>query len=263
METKACKKCGIEKNIEEFYFLKKLNRHESKCLDCRNKYNQEWSEKNKEKRQKYRKQYLEENKQTIYAKKKEYRKQHKKEISEYNKQYLQNNREKIMKKRKQTQQENIEKVRQQRKEYVEKYYESIREKRKEYYLKNKERENKRSAEYYKKRKKVDPIFKLKTQMRNLIYDSFKRANIKKNKNAKEILGCETNFFINYLLNTFKDNYGYEWDGKEPVHIDHIKPLKQCNTEEEVIKCCYYTNLQLLKAEDNLKKGDKTNWELEV
>ena len=36
-----------------------------------------------------------------------------------------------------------------------------------------------------------------------------------------------------------------------------------NTEEEVIKCCYYTNLQLLKAEDNLKKGDKTNWELEV
>ena len=62
MEIKVCKKCGIEKNIEEFYFLKKLNKYESKCLDCRNKYNQEWNEKNKEKRQKYRKQNIEEKK---------------------------------------------------------------------------------------------------------------------------------------------------------------------------------------------------------
>ena len=81
--------------------------------------------------------------------------------------------------------------------------------------------------------------------------------------TEEIIGISLKEFYYYLLKTFKDNYGYEWDGKEPVHIDHINPLKQCNTEEEVIRCCYYTNLQLLKAEDNLKKGDKTNWELEV
>ena len=86
--------------------------------------------------------------------------------------------------------------------------------------------------------------------------------LKSNKTEK-IVGMPLNDLYIYLLKTFKNNYGYEWDGVEAVHIDHIKPLKQCNTEEEVIKCCHYTNLQLLKAKDNLKKGDKINWELEV
>ena len=97
----------------------------------------------------------------------------------------------------------------------------------------------------------------------MIVNSFIKKGMNKSKKTEEIIGISLKEFYYYLLKTFKDNYGYEWDGKEPVHIDHINPLKQCNTEEEVIRCCYYTNLQLLKAEDNLKKGDKTNWELEV
>ena len=60
----------------------------------------------------------------------------------------------------------------------------------------------------------------------------------------------------YLLETFKNRYGYEWNGVEPVHIDHIIPLATAKTENDVVKLCYYTNLQLLKAEDNLKKGAK-------
>ena len=60
----------------------------------------------------------------------------------------------------------------------------------------------------------------------------------------------------HLYKTFFANYGYEYDGKEDVHIDHIVPLATANTEEEVIKLCHYTNLQLLKAKDNLEKGCK-------
>ena len=66
-------------------------------------------------------------------------------------------------------------------------------------------------------------------------------------------------FINHLLETFKNNYGYKWDGIEKVHIDHIIPLATAKTKEEVIKLCYYTNLQLLKAKDNIEKGNKLNW----
>jgi len=208
-----------------------------------------------------RKKYLEENKEEIYAKKKEYREQHKKEISDYNKEYAKNNKEKIKIRRKQRDKDNIEKLREYQKVYNENHREEIKEKRKQYYLNNKDRENQRSTLYYKNRKKVDKIFKLRVQMRNLIYDSFKRNETKKNKNAKDILGCETDFFIEYLLKTFKTNYGYDWNGIEKVHIDHIKPLKLCKTEDEIIKCCHYTNLQLLKAEDNLEKGDKTDWSL--
>ena len=47
-----------------------------------------------------------------------------------------------------------------------------------------------------------------------------------------------------------------YDNKEKVHIDHIIPLATAKTEEDVIKLCHYTNLQLLKAKDNLKKGAK-------
>ena len=78
----------------------------------------------------------------------------------------------------------------------------------------------------------------------------------KNKHTEQILGCSINEFIKHILRTYKDNYGYEWDGKELVHIDHIIPLATAHTEKEVLNLCHYTNLQLLKAKDNLVKGSK-------
>ena len=69
------------------------------------------------------------------------------------------------------------------------------------------------------------------------------------------------FFAEYLLQTFKNNYGYEWNKVARVHIDHTTPLATATTEEEVSKLCHYTNLQLLKAEDNLNKKDKLDWRI--
>ena len=145
------------------------------------------------------------------------------------------------------------------KKYHDEHREYYREYNKQYYKKNKELFN----EKRKQRKKNDKVFHLTINMRKSILNSFQRKGYSKNNKTEKIIGLNKEEFVKHLLTTFISNYGYEWDGKEPVHIDHINPLKQCNTEEEVIRCCYYTNLQLLKAEDNLKKGDKTNWELEV
>ena len=115
--------------------------------------------------------------------------------------------------------------------------------------------------YVNKRKKIDKLFKLKCQIRSLIWQSFNKKGKNKYEKSSDILGCDLDYFISYLLETFKNNYGYEYNGKEKVHIDHIVPLKYAKTENEVMKLCHYTNLQLLKAKDNLKKGDKLNWEL--
>ena len=40
-------------------------------------------------------------------------------------------------------------------------------------------------------------------------------------------------------------------------------MENITNEKEVIKLCLYTNLQLLKAEDNIQKSDKLDWKLEV
>ena len=46
-----------------------------------------------------------------------------------------------------------------------------------------------------------------------------------------------------------ENYG-EW------HIDHIIPLDSANDENELYSLCYYTNLQPLWGNENIRKGAK-------
>ena len=150
------------------------------------------------------------------------------------------------------------------KEYIKEYNKKWREKNKEYKIKiDKEYNNKHKKEmleymkkYNKKRKQEDKLFKLKHNIRNVMYYSFIKKNYYKENHTKEILGCDINEFANYLLETYKNNYGIEWDGIEKVHIDHIIPLAIAKTQEEIIKLCHYSNLQLLKAKDNLIKGSK-------
>jgi hypothetical protein len=69
-----------------------------------------------------------------------------------------------------------------------------------------------------------------------------------------MLGVSYPEFISYFERLFVE--GMSWDNHGEWHIDHIIPLSSVNTEEELIKLCYYTNLQPLWAEDNLKKGSK-------
>ena len=128
---------------------------------------------------------------------------------------------------------------------------------KEYHIQHRKEIN----EYIKNKMENDKVFALKVHIRKTIYDSFKRKNYSKNSESAKILGCDMSTFVEHLLNTYTRNYGEEWNGKEEVHIDHIIPLSRAKTEEEVIKLCHYTNLQLLKAKDNLEKSDKEEWKL--
>lgn len=146
-------------------------------------------------------------------------------------------------------------------------------KRKEYYNNNKERidlKNKERVErdrvrirevkknYVNNRKKVDPLFKFKSNIRNLICGSFKRnsKSFKKSKKTEQILGCSIEFFIDYLLLKFKDTITINDFHKYGYHLDHIIPISVANTEEEVIKLCHYTNFQPLWWEDNIQKSNK-------
>lgn len=167
---------------------------------------------------------------------KEWKEKNKEHIKEYNKNYFQEHKEEILT---------------DRKEYMYNYRQTSKYKKhkKEYANQNKEKVNEQRKERYAN----DMVFKLKHNVRVKISRGFKLKNKEKSKHAEELTECSLDYLVKYLLQTYKNNYGCEWDGKEKVHIDHIIPLATAKTEDDIIKLCHYTNLQLLRAKDNLKK----------
>ena len=247
METKICIKCGIEKNINEFYFRKDWNKYINICKECNNKKRKENFLNCNEQKEKNRiraQLYYENNKEEVLNKAKL--------------RYTFNSEEKIEKQKKYYK-KNIEKVKEYKKEYRINNEEKIKQHKKEFYNKNQKEIIKKQIEYRNCRKKEDKIFYFTERIRNTIRTSFIKKGMVKSKRSEEIIGMPLNELYYYLLQTFKDNYGYEWDGIEDVHIDHIIPISTAKSEKDVIKLCHYSNLQLLKAKDNLEKRDRLDW----
>lgn len=142
------------------------------------------------------------------------------------------------------------------KEYQRRYREEHKKEIKQYNINYKETRN------YKERERIliDPIYRLKKNLKVRIRVLFNKKGNVKSLRIEKIIGCNGKYFYNYLLKTYKDRYGHEWDGICKTNIDHIMPLYTAKTYDEVIKLFDYKNLQLLKAEDNRKKGMQLNWE---
>ena len=281
-KTKICRKCGIEKSLNDFYVKKsgedgrrsycklcdnKINAQYQYLRSCQNpdyvkrkeleKINKDLSKKNKKKCSVcgeikniedfyYRKDnnsYRNECKvcfNELHAeKRKKYRDTHKEHYKQYAKEYNEKNHEIIIQKKRDYNRSNFDKRRQYRLDHLEDY-----------------------RQYYHTRKEQDLLYKFIIQTRNCIRESIKRKGYTKKSKTFDIVGCDFDTLMKHLKKTFKNNYGYDWHGQEDVHIDHIIPLSTANNEEEVLKLCHYTNLQLLKPEDNMSKQDKMDWELQ-
>jgi hypothetical protein len=181
--------------------------------------------------------YTEEQKLKNEIRRKEYYEKNKDIIKEKRNQYYINNKEKI-------------------KKYLINNKEKIRGYQKKWEKENKERINKRKSEYEKNRKLIDPLFKIKKNIKNMVSRSIKRSGNYKKSKTIEIIGCSYEEFKTYLESKFEDwmnwgNYGkyngnerYGWD------IDHVTPLKSAHTEEDIIKLNHYTNLQPLCSKIN-------------
>ena len=158
--------------------------------------------------------------------------------------------------------ENKEDISEKQKLYRENNKEVIKELSKKYRQnpENKEKQRTYSREYYHQRKD-DELFYFKYIVRHLIRYSFVRKGFEKSGRTEDIIGLPFDKFREYLLLTFKENYGCDWDGKESVHIDHKIPLATAKSIEDIIKLCHWENLQLLKAADNLAKKDKEDFQI--
>jgi hypothetical protein len=231
MEKKVCSKCKEEKLLTEF------NKGRSECRLCSKEYKKEYYQNNKDKIKKGKKKYRENNKDKTKEYNKEYGENNKDKTKEYDKEYRQNNKDKT-------------------KEYNKEYRQNNKDKTKEY-----------NKEYCRVRRQSDPLYKLTTNIRNLLKQSFKRDGYIKKSKTYKILGCTYEEFKTQIESQWEewmnwDNYGiyngeenYGWD------LDHIIPLSSGKCEEDVIRLNHYTNIQPLCSYVNrYVKRDKIDYD---
>lgn len=210
---KICTICNIEKSIDDFY-----RRKDSKD-GIRHECKICWNEK-----------------------KRKYNLENKTKISENKKKYYQENKERIIDSVKKYREENKEKIN----EYLKNYF-------KEYRKKHRELLNEKMNQYQKNRKKIDPIFKLKYNLRSKLSGHLKNNSIKMSQTTIQILGCDINEFKKYIEEKFLN--GMNWENYGKWHLDHIIPISLAKSEEEVKTLNHYSNLQPLWALDNIRKRD--------
>jgi len=116
--------------------------------------------------------------------------------------------------------------------------------------------------YFEDRKEKDASFKISCLLRSRVNAAVKRSKNIKFSNMKKLLGCSLKKLKRHLQETAIKN-GYisfninSYSGLE-YHIDHIIPCASfdLSKEKEQRKCFHWSNLQILRAKENLIKGGR-------
>lgn len=258
METRVCSRCKQELPLTEEYFHwanKAQRKYQYLCKPCRKEYLMQRYKEIKEEGGE-RLERIKASKQR-YVDKDPEREAERQRIKERNR--YQSNPEHFRQRRKEWYRKNREREIEKAKRYRAEHRERTKEVNKKYKETHKEEIKIATKKYRDEKYKDDPHFKFKKSIYNMINQSFAKHGSYKPKKNKDILGITSSELYFYLLQTFVDTYGYEWDFKEPVHIDHIIPLATAKTQEDIVRLCHYKNLRLLKASDNIKKRDRLDF----
>jgi len=235
------KRCTVCDEIMEYAEFGKNNKNKdglkSYCKACKRKESRQYNRTHKE----YFKKYREENKEKLYADAKAYREENKKVLIEKKKIYALNNKTV---------------AEQRKKNWYEKNKNRILSEKKERYKKNRKEIIAREQRYIKNNVQA----KIRHALRSRLYQAINRGS--KSGSAVSDLGCSIKFFKEYMESMFYSspevNKTMTWEnfGIGGWHIDHIIPLSSFDLTDrcQFLKAVYYTNLQPLWAEDNLKKG---------
>lgn len=167
-----------------------------------------------------------------------------------------NYRKKLLKRGLRYKKNNREKVYKTRKNYLSNNKEKTNITRKTYYINNKKTLNKKARKYQKNRRKIDILYKLKGDMRNLIGLSFRKKGFTKQSKTAKILGCSFEEFKTHIESHWKiwmnwDNHGkYNGEYNFGWDLDHIEALETAETVEDIIRLNHYTNFQPLCSKIN-------------
>lgn len=104
-------------------------------------------------------------------------------------------------------------------------------------------------EYMRRKRAEDPIWYYSMKLFYPIRYVMSRKGECESKRAEEITGLSPKELYDYLLWTWKERYGKDWNG-EVYDIDHIIPRSTAKTKEDVDRLFRYKNLRLLSPTDN-------------
>lgn len=248
MKTKVCIKCDDEKLTNEFN-KSKTNKdgYINTCKSCCRNYSKIHYKMNKEEVKEKQKEHYKHNKNKVKEKQKIRYEKSKEEIRKQHREYYKINKDKINEKHKEYREKNKEQL----KTYHNKNKEKAKNYQKKYRQLNKKELREKRRLYEKEVIGKNLLLKLAKNIRRRMLLAFKRNNCTKKSRTHEILGCSFEFLKHYIESLWElwmnwDNHGlyngekdYGWD------IDHIIPLDNAKTEDELIKLCHYTNLQPL------------------
>jgi hypothetical protein len=281
---KICTCC--KKELDESCFGKNKNMQDNLnywCKKCRKIYNKNHKEEN----QKYNKKYYKKHKKELNNNSRKYYQENKKEIIENIHEYYKDNKKDILNQKKEYYQENKKELNKRNKKYYKKHKKEIKEHDKKYYEENKEtileyhkkynkthkkEYNNWAKEYRRNKRETDIGYRIECDCRSRILLAVKSQGVPKSSSTWKLLGLdhlplkERRIFLqNHLQGTvdkkypnahfnIKDLNGKKW------HIDHKIPFSafnlKCSYHQKL--CCHWSNLQILTAEDNLRKGDNFN-----
>ena len=183
---------------------------------------------------------------------KKYHKKHsskyQEERKEYFKRYRLNNKKKMKEYQKQYRLKNKDKIKETIKKWELNNPDSTKARQLRYVLSGKKRE------YENKKRYTNMNFRIKTILYRRINHALKDNY--KSKRTMELIGCSTDYLLNYLESQFDDEMS--WSNYGAWHLDHIFPCCSfdLSNEEEQRVCFHYSNLQPLWAIDNLMKGGR-------
>ena len=238
------------------------------------KYSKEYNKKYKDKIKENKKKYNIKNKNKIKENKKKYNIKNKNKIKEYHKQYNIKNKNKIEENRKIYNIKNKNKIRENKKKYNIKNNNKIKEYRKnnnKFFLINQKKFNNLNPNYYsnyqKNRRLNDPEFKLKNDIRSLIYSAFINNKSKKNNKTEIILNCthlEFKLYIEKQFNNYMNwsNHGSNYkEYNKTWQLDHIVPISIAKNEKQIILLNNYLNFRPFCSKLNNEKRNFIDYEL--
>lgn len=108
--------------------------------------------------------------------------------------------------------------------------------------------------YINERNKNDPLFSISYRIRSAIKEIFRKNGFKKNGKTAQILGCSFEEFKQHIEKQFTT--GMSWENRGEWHLDHIVPISNAKTKEDIIALNHFTNFRPLWASENFKKSNK-------